>query len=596
METTLNERVTGVLRELAQSAAALPRCESEARRARVTEAYGQLASQLVESDPELDQALVRALDDPDAGVRAEALKAISRRRRPDAAGPVAGALADPDEQVRVEAARALQRLAGPSAAADLARVATDDASARVRCEALRALLRLDRARALDLVAAGPAAPEHTPEAGVDVEASALAAARARFDAVRRRWGQAAVRQLVPLLGHPSAAVRRGAAAALGHTESPDAALPLVAALSDASITVRLESARSLGALGDPRAVGPLSGALHDPDHLVRGFAAEALGRLGMRAAGVSVLAPLAAALVDPAVSVRQHALTALGRIAERQRQRGWACSLLERQLVVDAIAVGLSDPEPALIIAAAKIAGAVQDPRLIRPMLGALRHPDAYRGVQEPVVVALRRLGQAAEAPVLRALHDADPRLRARVALLLGVLPFPGGAAALMELLGDSAPPVRAAAAAALGELRERRALGLLLVSLRDPDPDVCARAAQALGRLGDARAVPALMRIARDLAARTRGEARRLERSVFTVLSSTLEALGGLRDGRALEPLVLALGHGDWRVRRDAADALGALGDARASEALSAALLDDERLVRRGAAVALRLLDRRAA
>lgn len=594
METTPAERVVGVLRELARSAADLPRCESEARRARVTETYGQLSAQLVESDPELDAALVRALEDPDAGVRAEALKAISRRRRPEASLPVAAALADGDEQVRVEAARALQRLAGPSASPHLARAAEGDASPRVRCEALRALLRTDRARALELVAAAPAEP--APGPGVDVEASALAAARARFDAVRRRWGQAAVRQLVPLLGHPSAAVRRGAAAALGHTESPDAALPLVSALSDASITVRLEAARSLGALGDPRAVGPLSGALHDPDHLVRGFAAEALGRLGMRAAGVSVLAPLAAALVDPAVSVRQHALSALGRIAERQRQRGWSCSLLERQLVVDAIAVGLSDPEPALIVSAARIASKVQDPRLIRPMLGALRHPDAYRGVQEPVVVALRRLGPAAEAPVLRALNDTDPRLRARVALLLGTLPLPAGAGALMETLGDTVPAVRAAAASALGELRDPRALGLLLVSLRDPDPDVCARAAQALGRLGDARAVPALARVAVDLAARTRGDARRLERSVFAVLSSTLEALGSLRDGRALEPLVLALGHGDWRVRRDAADALGVLGDGRANEALSAALLDDERLVRRGAAVALRMLDRRAA
>lgn len=578
------ERVVTMLRELARTAEDVPRCDSDARRARATESYHLLCARLAEvagPDRELDQALAEALEDGDPGVRVEALKAFARRRRADAALPASGLLADPDARVRLEAARTLERLAAPAAAPHLARAAAEDSSPVVRNQALRGLLRADRGRALEVFA------ETAPE----VDESGLAVARARFEAARRRWGLRAVRLLVPLLGHPSAAIRRGAATALGHTDGPDAVVPLVAALSDAAVPVRLEAARSLGAIGDPRALVPLAGALQDPDHLVRGFAAEALGRVGGHTGDPTILAPLATALVDAAPSVRQQAIASLGRVAERQRERGAACPALERQLVVDALAVALTDPEAKVVIAAARLAGALQDPRLIRPLLAALCHPEAFRGVYEPVLSALRRMGAAAEGPIVRALYDVDPRLRARVAQLLGALSLPGGPGALMEALGDPAPSVRAAAASALGELREGRALGLLLVALRDPDPDVCARAAQALGRLGDPRAVPALVQVATDLGRRTRGEARRLERPVYAVLAAAVAALGALRDARGHEPLSQALSHGDWRVRRDAAEALGRLGDPRACEALSSALLDDERLVRRAAATALRSL-----
>ncbi|MCO5172105.1 MAG: HEAT repeat domain-containing protein [Planctomycetes bacterium] len=584
MGPTVCERIVTMLRELARTAEDLPRCDTEVRRARAAEAYNLLAARLTEvggAGEGLDEALAAALGDRDPGVRVEALKAMARRRRAEA-GPVAcGALTDDAEPVRLEAARALAVLAAPITAPHLARAAAADPASSVRGEALRALLRADRGRALEVFA----------EVAPEVEESALAVARARFDAARRRWGQRAVRHLVPLLRHASAAVRRGAASSLGHTDSAEAVMPLVAALADTSVPVRLEAARSLGAIGDPRALPRLSGALHDPDHLVRGFVAEALGRIGAAAADASVLAPLATALVDPAPAVRQQAVASFGRIAERQRERGWACAPLLRQLIIDALAVALTDVEAKVVAAAARLAGSLQDPRLIRPLLGALSHPEAFRGVYEPVLAALRRMGAAAEGPVLRALRDPEPRLRARVAQLVGALSLPGGPGALMEALGDPVPGVRAAAAAALGEQREGRALGLLLVALRDPDADVCARAAQALGRLGDPRAVPALAQVAADLSKRTRGDTRRLERPAYAVLAAAIEALGALRDERALAALVQSLTHGDWRVRRDAADALGRLGQAEACEALSTALFDDERLVRRSAASALRAL-----
>lgn len=586
------DRVEQLLRELARRAQQLRdleaqpgRCDAEAARGQVAEAYGLIAARLVELEPDADDALARALDLPDPGLRLEAIKALGCRRAFSKALPLAGALSDGDERVRLEAARALQRVEATCAVPHLARAALEDGSAHVRCESLRALLRVDRARALDVALASR--PTEADEG--------LAAARARFEAARRRWGERAVRRLAPLLGHPSAAVRRGAASALGQTACADAVQPLIAALSDASVPVRLEAARALGALGDPRGLPALGGSLRDPDHLVRTFAAEALGKVSARTGDPSGLPALASALVDPAPAVRLQVVASIGRVADAQRDRGWPCSPLERQLVIDALSVALTDHDTKVVIAASRLAISLQDARLVRPLLAALRHPEAYRGVFEPVIAALRRIGQAAESPLLRALYDADPRLRARVAQVLGALELPGAPGALMEVLGDAVPAVRAAAAQALGDLREGRALGLLLVALRDADPDVAARSAQALGKIGDPRAVPALARVVTDLAVTTRKSSSRLERPVYAVLAAAVGALGMIGDVRGLEPLVQALGHGDWRVRRDVADALGRLGDGRAESALNGALLDDERLVRRGAAAALRTLRRAA-
>lgn len=73
-------------------------------------------------------------------------------------------------------------------------------------------------------------------------------------------------------------------------------------------------------------------------------------------------------------------------------------------------------------------------------------------------------------------------------------------------------------------------------------------------------------------------------------------EALGKLRDARAVAPLIEALGDGDAGVRGRAAWSLVDVGDARAVEPLIVALGDDSLVVRGGAAYALgRIRDPRA-
>lgn len=66
------------------------------------------------------------------------------------------------------------------------------------------------------------------------------------------------------------------------------------------------------------------------------------------------------------------------------------------------------------------------------------------------------------------------------------------------------------------------------------------------------------------------------------------IEALGEIRDPRAVEPLIGLLGDNDNEVRWEAALALGGIADPRALGPLEGALRDPDRYVRYGSAIAL--------
>jgi len=75
-------------------------------------------------------------------------------------------------------------------------------------------------------------------------------------------------------------------------------------------------------------------------------------------------------------------------------------------------------------------------------------------------------------------------------------------------------------------------------------------------------------------------------------VRSSAARALGGIKDARAVEPLIGALKDKEWPVRWSAASALGKIKDTRAVEPLIGALRDIDELVRCDAAWALGKID----
>jgi HEAT repeat protein len=125
-----------------------------------------------------------------------------------------------------------------------------------------------------------------------------------------------------------------------------------------------------------------------------------------------------------------------------------------------------------------------------------------------------------------------------------------------------------------------------LIEILTDDDETVWGMAAKALGRLEAAEAVLPLI----DLLTRpvpTFGHRNSFARR------RAAEALGLLRDERAVPPLIEALIGGDNDLRFVSATALGVLGDSRAIDPLGRALKDPDTFVRRAANEALVKLEK---
>jgi HEAT repeat protein len=99
--------------------------------------------------------------------------------------------------------------------------------------------------------------------------------------------------------------------------------------------------------------------------------------------------------------------------------------------------------------------------------------------------------------------------------------------------------------------------------ALKDENSFVRAEACDALSGLQDPRAVDPLIQALQD--------------SDFIIRSHAADALGEINDSRAVEPLILALKDEDSSVRAKACIALGELKDPRAVEPLIEALRDDD-------------------
>ena len=151
---------------------------------------------------------------------------------------------------------------------------------------------------------------------------------------------------------------------------------LVVALAGGSEAVRAEAAAALAQAGDPQAIPALEAALKDPDLGVSRNAAVALGRI----AGPTGLTPSTAAA---AVSSLKDELPASA--ADRRRQivlaldgldwqpdqspaaaaywvekRNWEAAMRLGSTAVPALVAGLTDPDPAVRLSAARALEALQ--------------------------------------------------------------------------------------------------------------------------------------------------------------------------------------------------------------------------------------------
>ncbi len=277
---------------------------------------------------------------------------------------------------------------------------------------------------------------------------------------------------------------------------PDCVEPLMFALKDKEPEVRGAAALALGQFSDKRVTEVLIKQLSDPAPLARSTAAEVLGQLN----DPSVTRWLVSLLRDPDPTVQSRAvrgLKRLGWVPQNETEQKWhflATGNLNRVAelgpegiapLVDLMRSGNPDQQ----LSAVKALGDVDDPRILKLALEALRKPNIM--VRLAALEILKRIADpSAYDPVERLLADKDVNMR--VAAVAAVTTC-GGIRALprvMRMLKDTSWEVRREAVKALGRLGDAKAVEGLCRALRDHDHDVREAAAIVLGRIADPQAI----------------------------------------------------------------------------------------------------------
>ena len=420
--------------------------------------------------------LVVMLKDPDSGVRAAAVKVLSRMPESAAsqAPKIAELLKDPDSDVRAAAAEALSEM-GESAVSQAPKIAEllKDPDSDVRAAAAEALSEM-----------GESAASQAPKIAEllkDPESGVRAAAAEALGKMRKSAAPQAPK-IAELLKDLDRGVQLAAGQALGLMgESAASQAPkIVELLKDPRWDVRFAAAEALGQMRKSVAsqAPKIAELLKDPDGTVRYIAAIALGK--MQESAASQAPKVAELLKDPIWRVKIAAVAALGQMGKSGASQA------------PKIAELLKDPESDVRVAAARALGqmgesaASQVPKIIE----LLKDPDW--AVQTTAAQALVQIEESAAFPdpeIAELLKEPDSGVRSAAAEWLGEMGESAASQApkIAELLNDPNRRVRYDAAEALGQMGESAASQAPKVAelLKDPESDVRAAAARALGQMG---------------------------------------------------------------------------------------------------------------
>ena len=225
--------------------------------------------------------IIKAMQDEDEFVRAEAIASVETVKDSRLAWPLLQALRDPVGHVRASACRTLAKLKFVQAVVPLFKLLEDDE------------LQVCVSAALALGSLGD------PLAVKPLVGGMLGASDISKYCVRalREIGETAVPPLVELLSHKEYPVRRAAAQALVAVGGP-AVDDLMIALGSTDPIVRSRAATALGQIGELRAVDPLRRAMLDRDKDVIQAAKMALAELGLFEPELALLSPVTSAKYD----------------------------------------------------------------------------------------------------------------------------------------------------------------------------------------------------------------------------------------------------------------------------------------------------------
>ncbi|HEX9038156.1 MAG TPA: HEAT repeat domain-containing protein [Ktedonobacterales bacterium] len=212
----------------------------------------------------------------------------------------------------------------------------------------------------------------------------------------------------------------------------------LAALSNPDPRMRRQACAALEVMGDPRAIAPLLTLLTSDEHEgVRANAARALGTLG------DGRAPLLLALRDSSPNVRANAVMALEKLGDRS--------------TVAALTPLLDDPDMTVRYHATRVVGKFGGADQVAPLMARLREDSI---ASDPTLTfALAAIGQPALDPLLEALRDERPAVRAKAAAAL--MSFNGRHVrdALTAARQDPNPYARMQVEGALEQIKTRRML-----------------------------------------------------------------------------------------------------------------------------------------
>ena len=424
----------------------------------------------------------------------------------------------------------------------------------------------------------------------------------------------ALKALGGALGDEDAEVRRLAAAALGKLEVSDRVGPLLTALHDSDADVQKAAIMALKRTADERVPAALLPLLRHVNAGVRSCAAQVLEFIGWR----------------PSKSEEEMWFLVAKGQCSRMAAFGTA-ALLPLEMVLN------SGPY-SLCVAAVQALGEIEDRRVVRLLLKALKSDDA--AVCTAAVDALARVGGLeANEPIVGMLRHKNGQVRLAAVEALGSLEVAAAAEPLRALLSDPMWDVRRAAAETLGRLKDERAVDVLTRALADKDADVREATAMALGGMSDRRAIGPLVLALKDSTSSVRriaaGALSRIDENwsaspearaaveelkpalydrdpdVRHVVGQLLVSLGAVepeaspksaagevsasavekRRKLAVSLFLAILCDADRDLRQAAAEALGRLGERRAESALTRALRDPDAAVRSAAERGLQVL-----
>jgi len=255
------------------------------------------------ADPATVDALVKALKDPDAGVREAAAESLGRLADARALEGLLAAAGDSDVKVRAAALEALAALEDVRSIPVFTK-ALKDSNASVRRAAAEALAAMDEA---------PQTVEPLVSALGDTDVHVRLAA---VQGLAARKDKRALAALSGLMKDASPEVRAAAVCALGELQDASALPALTTALKDDNEEVRAQAVRALGSLESPKAIPALIEATKDKSQDVRASAASALAQLHDASSSAVVVNALKGLLDDSSADVREQAIDALSEIRD----------------------------------------------------------------------------------------------------------------------------------------------------------------------------------------------------------------------------------------------------------------------------------------